>query len=241
VQERDVAHEREADAKPPARREAEVSACVKRSKTCGRNSGAMPMPLSFTWSCTRSAFLCRSTLIVPPSGVNFTAFDSRLDTSCCSRPASPITMVAGSSGAKRRSTCFAVAPGRAASSVASNRVGEVHHAALDGELAADDARGVEQIVDQPRLVVDVALDRLGGALDERFVERVRRRHQVAPAAQRVERRAQLVRDDGEELVLRPLARSASARSRCSATNQLLELALRVLPLGDVGGDARSGR
>src|SRR5438552_2095446 len=105
--------------RPPARRAAEVSAWLKRSKTCGRNSGWMPMPLSFTCSCTRSAFLCRWTLIVPPSGVNFTAFDSRFDASCCRRPASPITMIAGSSGEKRSSRCLATATGRAASSAAS--------------------------------------------------------------------------------------------------------------------------
>src|SRR5947199_223935 len=63
--------------RPPARRAAEVSAWLKRSKTCGRNSGWMPMPLSFTCSCTRSAFLCSTTSIVPRSGVNLTALESR--------------------------------------------------------------------------------------------------------------------------------------------------------------------
>ena len=77
----------EAEALTVARREA--SACRKRSNTCGRNSGLMPMPVSATvismCEFTRSSRTCD--LSVFP--VNLMALESRFQTTCCSRFGSP--------------------------------------------------------------------------------------------------------------------------------------------------------
>ena len=67
---------------PPCRRVVLESACRKRSKTWGRNSGLIPMPVSMTLTSTCELTRSRSTWTRPPLGVNFTALESRFQTTC---------------------------------------------------------------------------------------------------------------------------------------------------------------
>ena len=118
-----------------------------------------------------------------------------------------------------------------------NDVDEVHRVALDAQLPADAARGVEDVVDQPRLVLDVALDRLvarstssassGRVLASRWPQPRSALSGERSSCETMARNSSFAR----------LARSASSRSRCSVDEQLLELALGALAVGDVGGDA----
>ena len=55
---------------------------------------------------------------------------------------------------------MASAAGRTVSTAASTTDDEVHRLHVEAELAGDDARHVEHVVDQPRLRLRVALDRL---------------------------------------------------------------------------------
>ena len=65
----------------------------KRSKTNGRKSAAMPRPVSLTVTSTCELTRARRSCTLPPRGVNLIAFDSRFQTICCSRSASPDTGV----------------------------------------------------------------------------------------------------------------------------------------------------
>jgi hypothetical protein len=97
---------------------------------------------------------------------------------------------------------------------------------LDPQLAGDDARDVEQILDEIGLHLGVALDGLERALLLGLVE-LPRAEEARPAEDGVERRAQLVRDRRQELVLdarRPLGRQP----------RLARLDLRGLEVVDVG-------
>lgn len=77
---------------------------------------------------------------------------------------------------------------------------EIHEADLDEQLAGRHAAHIEQIVDEPRLQPDVALDCF-----ETAVHYIRARalapQQVNPRLHRIERRAQFMRDVGEKRVL----------------------------------------
>jgi hypothetical protein len=94
---------------------------------------------------------------------------------------------------------LASALGRAPSSAAVTKGREVGLAELETQLAGDDARDVEQIVDQPILRLHAARDHLEAAVDRRSV----RLHadELGPPGDRVERGAQLVRHRGEEFIL----------------------------------------
>ena len=74
---------------PPRSRAMPASAWRNRSKTCGRNSGAMPMPVSLTATSTCELTRSSRTCTLPPRFVNLTAFDSRFHSTCCSRSGSP--------------------------------------------------------------------------------------------------------------------------------------------------------
>ena len=97
---------------------------------------------------------------------------------------------------------------------------QIHLANVEQQLAAGDARDVEQVLDQPRLRVRIAIDALERVLD--FLGgQLAAAQQVDPADDRVERRAQLVRQRGEELVLQAIG-------LLLAIEQLGALALRGL-------------
>ena len=117
-----------------------ASAWRKRSNTCGRNSGLMPMPVSATListceftRCERRPAPCRR------CGVNLIAFESRFQTTCCSRPGSPeIGPASGSSTFSRRMP-FASAAGRTVSSAASMNAAGLDRLHVEAQLARGDA------------------------------------------------------------------------------------------------------
>ena len=110
-------------------------------------------------------------------------------------------------------------------------LGDVDHPHLEPELAADRARHVEQVVDQPRLRVRVALDRCERALLLRL-RHLLRAEDARPAVDRRQRRAQLVRDGHQELVLQ-VARffGRLARLLLALERPLEPLVRRAQPLG----------
>jgi hypothetical protein len=80
---------------------------------------------------------------------------------------------------------------------------DVDRTHLEAELPGDDPRDVEQIFDQLRLYLGVPLDRLEGAGDVRVGQGAGAKD-ARPAEDGVERRAELVRQHGEEFVLQPV-------------------------------------
>ena len=85
--------------RPPCCRRDDESAWRNGSKTCGRNAGSMPGPVSLTLSTARLPSRRASRVMRPPSGVNLLALSSRLVTTCRSRTGS-----ARSSGNEPRRT-----------------------------------------------------------------------------------------------------------------------------------------
>ena len=83
---------------------------------------------------------------------------------------------------------------------------EIHLADVEAHLARDDARDVEQVVDQLDLGVGIALDdleragRRGLALDLSGTQHAR------PAVDRIQRRTELVRQDRQKLIFRAVRR-----------------------------------
>ena len=130
--------------------------------------------------------------IDPPDSVNFIAFDSRFQITCCSRSASPLTAGSSSSNASVDRHLF----GRGARRDDVDRPPARPRRSTTGvdlqpQLAADDPRHVEQIFDQAHLRHRVALDDL-----ERVGARTNRRlrpQDARPADHGVQRRANLVR------------------------------------------------
>ena len=101
---------------------------------------------------------------------------------------------------ERRSAC-ASAAGSTPLTTLSTQLRHERPAALDLELAGDDARDVEDVLDQLRLQLRVAADDVDGLADRvRARDRAAEQH-LHPAEDRVQRRAQLVRERGQELVL----------------------------------------
>ena len=71
------------------------------------------------------------------------------------------------------------------------------------DVAARDARDVQQVVDQPREVLHLPLDHVARPGELRIGQRAPA-HDLDRVADRRERIAQLVREHGEELVLVPV-------------------------------------
>jgi DNA topoisomerase IA len=77
--------------RPPCTRVLEVSSCVNRLKTCGRNAGSIPAPVSLTWTRACPFVASNVTATRLPSRENLIALVSRLETTCCRRTGSPAT------------------------------------------------------------------------------------------------------------------------------------------------------
>ena len=118
-------------------------------------------------------------------------------------------------------TPFVSAVGRIASSVGEQHGRELDRSPRQLQLAERDARDVEEIFDQRGLRLGVALDHFERVRAGRVVERPRPQ-QRDPADDRVQRRAQLVRERAEEIVLDAIgrvgfvARGLFERDRCRA-------------------------
>ena len=100
---------------------------------------------------------------------------------------------------------------------------------VQGHLAPDDPHHVQQVVDEPGLEVDVLADHLQRRADLLGVAGPVQ-HRRGGQQDRVQRRAQLVREDGEELGLRPVGRLGLLLRRP-------EFLLGPLRLGDITGEA----
>ncbi len=247
--------------RPPCRRVVEDSACRKGSKTRGRNSGWMPCPVSRTTISAKRSLLSTDaasrteTRTCPPSGVNFTALVRRLSTTCWSRSGSPCTMgIPGRGEGVGRRVAADLAFELDALGLRRRRdrahrlVDDLRQAdrlEMEPDLAADDAAHVQQVLDQVRLGAGVAHDRGHALRQDLGVVAAAVGQDLRPAEDGVERRAQLVRDDGEELVLQPAgalglgARGALALQQLALA--LLALAQRLVDARQVGralGDAR---
>ena len=107
----------------------------------------------------------------PPRGVNFTAFESRFQITCWMRVGSAtITPRVGASDSRDGDVLRV--RGRV------HRLDRVHDHARDldrlrreAQLAGDDARDVEDVVDEPRLKLRAAGDRRDGLVEHRIVGR----------------------------------------------------------------------
>ena len=104
---------------------------------------------------------------------------------------------------------------------------QVDRAHLDVELAGHDPRHVEDVLDELVLELRVAVDGLDGPRAGRLVELARAQH-VRPSHDGGERRAQLVGQQGQELVL-------GAADVLRLLEELRALLVGPPPLGDVAG------
>src|SRR5205823_3236544 len=82
-----------------------------------------------------------------------------------------------------------------------DRSDEVEGAEVEARFPRHEARELDQLVEEPGLREGVALDRLEGALAAGGVERARA-EEPRPAEDRVERGAEVVRGEREEVLLR---------------------------------------
>ena len=130
--------------RPPCSRVLELSACRKRSNTCGRNAGSMPRPVSLTATSTNRGRDFSSTRTRPSRSVNLMAFDSRFHITCCRRPASPRMRSTSGSSASAISMPRASAAGRtvatAASITSASRTGSTSSRTLPETIALMSSR-----------------------------------------------------------------------------------------------------
>ena len=203
---------------PPCLRVVEASPWRKRSNRCGMNAGWMPMPVSATAISTCASSRCEHDLHVPPRGVNLMAFDSRFQTTCCRRPGSP--EIGPAAGSRMRSTRMPLA---SAAGVTVSIAASMNESGCSGCMSSRSlpemmrlmssrssmscvwTRALRSIVSRPA--------RSSSALRAGEAQHLR------PAEDGVQRRAQLVRQRGQELVLgtRSCARPRRGRrARCRA-------------------------
>ena len=210
--------------RPPCRRVVLASAWRKRSKTCGRNSGLMPMPVSMTLISTCELTRSRSTWTWPPLGVNLTALESRFQTTCWSRAASPVTGAGERIEHLMDADALGVGCRQHGGEGGLDDLGKVQPLDVEAEVAGDDAGDVEQVVDELGLGLRIPLDGREPLLQVLGVD-LAGAEDLGPAEDGVERRAQLVRERGQEFVLHAVGRlglgpaasaAASSRSRSSS-------------------------
>src|SRR5262247_2404849 len=109
--------------------------------------------------------------------------------------------------------------------------GQVGLLEVQRQIAGDDGRNIEQIVNQLFLRAGVALYGLQGALFARLVE-TPFTGERDPTEHGVERRAQLVRDGGEKFILQAVGLLGLGLRRLRASEHLGALALCPLAVGD---------
>ena len=207
-----------------------VSACRKRSKTCGRNSARdadagvadRELRLVAVLRAARTRHACRR------GGVNLMALESEVpDAPAAARSGSPTTSARRARRARARSaTPLAsaagahrfdrglddVAPGRRVASSRSLPV-MMRETSSRSSISWVCAAALRSMVSTARAAVS--------ALDAAACEQLR------PAEDRVERRAQLVRERGRNSSLRRLAASASCAPRARARGAVARAARRA--------------
>ena len=137
----------------------------------------------------------------PSLGVNLIALDSRFHTTCCRRFG--VAEHRRDAGIDHRLKTDLARVHRRADRVGRRRdhLVQIHLLQVQAQLARHDARHVEQVVDELGLRDRVALDGFYGAPLAIGVRPIGSQ-QARPAQDRRQRRAQLVRHGGQELVLR---------------------------------------
>ena len=151
--------------RPPSERAIVRLPWANSSKTWGRSSGVMPIPVSriamAIWLPTRRA----ETVIRPPSLVYLAAFVRMFTSTCSSRNGSastrnPLLSIV------RFSSCFRCSSsGRTVLDRARDHGRKVHQLLAQRDPAAGDAADLEQVVDQPREVLDLAEHDVPGPFD----------------------------------------------------------------------------
>src|SRR5262249_42660763 len=114
---------------------------------------------------------------------------------------------------------------------------DVQRARFQPQLAANNASGVEQIFDQSQLRPGVALDDVAGLFQLLQVMWVLAQQAVV-TEDRVQGRAQFVRDNGEEFILAAVRGLGLGAGRRFLEQQFLSFDLDALALSDVAGDFR---
>ena len=188
---------------PPCARVVLLSAWRKRSKTCGRNSGAMPQPVSVTRSSTSSPSRGQRHVDRPPARrepdrIRQQIPDDLLQTARVGmdhqrRRIDPLHEhdVLRVRGGADRLDC----------GLDDRAEGDVGRVQLDRPRR--DTRHVEQFLDHLCLNARVAFDDVNRVADARPVV-IAARENRRPAENRIQWRPQLVRKRGEEFVLRPV-------------------------------------
>ena len=130
-----------------------LSSWVNGSNTRSMSASGMPMPVSRTNSSSLpSACSEAPTDTVPPASVNFTAFDSRWLSACCSRLSS--ARIGGRSSGTSATSVISAACAAASDWRTQRRIRRADVDPVGGKIEAArlDARHVEDDVDQLRAV-----------------------------------------------------------------------------------------
>ncbi len=189
----------------------------------------MPTPESWTTISACEFTRSRATRTRPPGGVNFTAFASRFHSTCWRRAGS--TLVQPMLAVERfldPARASASAAGRTASTALLTAVAQIDGLHVEAHLAGHDAAHVEQVVHDLSLCANVALDRVERAGELRVVAGVAARD-VHPADDRIQRRAQLVGERCEELVLQAARLFGFVPHGAFTLQQCVALLLRQFP------------
>ena len=142
---------------PPAARSSACGCCTNRSNTRSIISGRMPIPWSRTRISTRSPTGFAETRTPVPGSLYFEAFVSRFANTCCSRVGSPSTK--RSPGTSSASGCCLSSKQRLRGlGGALDDLGDRRALLVELDLPARDPRDVEQVVDQPHELLELALD-----------------------------------------------------------------------------------
>ena len=221
-----MAHERQPDPEPAVRARARAVALTEALEDV-RAGGRRRSPRRCRSRRSRRDWPTRraDTSIRPPFGVNFTALMSRFQMTCCRRPAAP--RIAASAGIEHgcgAACSFAAAAGRTESSAASTtaprsteRTSSRMLPVMMRETSSRSSMSCSCAFAFRRMTSRAARDER--AVDTAVVEHAR------PAVDRVERRAQLVREHGEELVLAAVERLGLVARGLLAREQLRPLGL----------------
>ena len=112
---------------------------------------------------------------------------------------------------------------------------EIHWATAETQTATHDGREIQEILDEPRLLLGIARDGLKRTVHRAGVVLGAAQH-LRPSQDRIEGSPQLMGQRGEELVLRPVGGFRLLPSRLLELEQLLTLLFDPPPLRDVARD-----
>ena len=165
-------------------------------------SSGIPRPSSCTAIRTPPPLRAATSWTVPPSGEYLIAFESRLPTTCASRPGSPRT-VSGRSASSTASRCFGLCAAYSCA-CSSRRLARSTFSVVQVDALVLDPLDVEEVLEQRGQPACLRVDDAEVVPPRRRVELALEQERREPEHAR-ERRPQLVRDDADELGLPALA------------------------------------